>query len=125
MRVVVIPGLRRQTGLLARCVLNTVEVDPQTRMLEGGNSLVAHECVHASRSHWLGSLVLACIPVVGWLLYPLYRRQCEISADKEALRLCGEEDFRVFVFLHPHPVTAWGRFLYGKDQEERLRRVGL
>lgn len=119
-----IPGLYNQTGALAYAVgifKPKVIYDPLIDVHPGGNAIMVHEAVHVLERHALrGIFVLIFTLGLGYLFF---RRECELRADAEALRLMGEQEFRAMVYTFPDPVTRVGRFIYGKTREERIRRA--
>ncbi len=120
------PGLHKHTGAWAIChgLINPVIiVDPQTPIEGGHNALIAHEAYHAQRRHRLKQIATLCVPVLGWLAYPLLCARHEVLADAAALSTFGNQEFMAFLHLHKEPTTWWGRFKYGYSRAIRMNRA--
>lgn len=123
--VVMAPGLAKRLGSEACCdgvFRPIVYVDPMVDQIPGGQAIVMHEVGHAALRHGLRALL--------WLIfffpgYFWFRRTAEKEADAWAVRTVGAVSFRQMVLRFPHPKSRWGRWLYGRTKEERLRRVGV
>lgn len=127
---IVYPGLRKRTGAWAIChgvIWPVLLVDTQcpTAKNSGYNALVAHEGYHARMRHKLKEIFLwiLCPTLVGCLLWALFRRRIERTADQEALRVFGDTEFRAFLCLHQPPSSRWGRWKYGATTEDRYKRA--
>lgn len=149
----VTPGLRKRSGVYACAVgifKPIVLVDPVIFGICGEQALVAHELEHVRSRHALQALLVAVAAVgtfvgalmalyedvthySGWLalsvslfwayFYCWVRRNAEIEADAAALQATTPREFSGLVFMHPHPTSGWGRWLYGNTPEARVFRV--
>ncbi len=133
-------GLHRATGLWGRAfgVLRPfVELDRMAEGLPGFEALVFHEGLHVQERHALVGIVLLAIPVVGWILWPFWRREQEIRADAFAFAACrvvasrdpirgqkvAEREFSAFCLMHPHPRDWFWRWCYGRNPSHRYERA--
>lgn len=126
--VVRFPGLRKRTGAWAIChgiLWPVLLVDTQCPTSTGHNSLIGHEAYHAKKRHKLKEIFLWILwpTVLGFFAWALFRRRIERTADEEALRIFGDEDFRAFLAMHKPPSSWWGRFKYGATIEARYKRA--
>lgn len=125
--VIMSPGLHKRTGSWCQTVgiwSPVIYVDPQMPTFSEANFMIQHEICHAQERHALWGLVLCSVfPVLFWVMYPHYRRWCEIRADRSAVRYFGSESLRIYCHMRKHPTSRWGRFLYGKTKEARVKRT--
>lgn len=149
----VTPGLHKRNGIYACAVgiwNPVVLVDPKIFGVSGEQALVAHELEHVRRRHALQALISAVMAAVtlslGILLsfaegfsaqvvsvlvlslmhtyfYFRIRQHAEVQADQAALHATTPREFAALVYMHPHPTSGWGRWLYGNTPEDRVRRV--
>jgi Zn-dependent protease with chaperone function len=98
-----------------------VVFDPLVDMTPGGNALMIHEATHAKQRHALWGIVVGILTL--GLAYRWWRMRCEREADKMALRLMGYWEFKRFAYMHPHPETKLGMYLYCATPEARIVRA--
>ena len=125
---IIFPGLKKRSGSWMVChgVFSPVLlVDPQTPTTHGYSAMVAHEAYHARKRHKMKEISLWFLwpTVLGYFLWARFRRRIERTADQEALRVFGDEEFRAFLALHKAPSSRWGRYFYGATTEERYKRA--
>lgn len=122
--VVMSPGLAKHIGSEAVCdgvFRPIIYVDPMVDQLPGGQAVVMHEVGHAVLRHGLRALLWLVFFFPG---YWWFRRTAEKEADRWAVRTAGAQAFRTMVTTLPHPKSRWGRWLYTRSREERIRRAG-
>lgn len=125
---VIFPGLKKRTGSWAICHgvwCPVILIDPLCPQGQGYNALVAHEAFHARMRHKAKEIFLLTFAWTGvfFILWALFRRRIERTADQEALRVFGDREFRAFLALHKAPSSWWGRFKYGATLEARYKRA--
>lgn len=121
-------------------------VDPIIYGVPGEDALVFHEACHVAYRHalqrvlWLVTSSVAFAAMLVWLDTPLAfagmaffsmtapcyfiaARRHELEADVYAFDAAGAQQFTAFVYMHPHPKSRWGRWLYGNSAAERIQRT--
>jgi hypothetical protein len=107
-----------------RGVLSPVVVIPRmAEILPGGNAIFIHEFTHARELHALKGLFIAVLSL--GVLYPWWRRRCEIRADAFALKSFGKSEFLAMCEALPEPTTKAGKYRYGNDRFDRVERAWI
>ena len=122
-------NLRRETNCWAVChgIFNPVLfVDEACPVTPGFNAMICHETFHAMKRHKLKEVLLLLF--LGWTVFGLYlwacfRRQVETDADRYALSLFADGEYRAFLSLHANPTSWWGRWKYGATRQARYKRA--
>lgn len=122
-------GLRAATKCWAVChgVFNPILfVDEECPVTPGFNAMICHETFHAMKRHKLKEILLLLL--LGWTgfgvyLWACYRRQVETDADRYALSLFADGEFRAMLSLHAVPTSWWGRWKYGATRSARYKRA--